>query len=309
MRAGGEAFSVRRVLALAGLLCAAAAPAACGGDPPGADPAGRDVADATGVVVRLPREVRRVVTTVPGLTQTVLALGARERLVAVSDQDAVGSKDGGAGDLAGLARIPVWPVISAERVAQAAPDLLLVDPTLSPQDLPALRRRFPVTFACDSTSLDGLERTFRALGLALSREAEAARLVDDLSDARAHARVAGSPRVLLLTWADPPMALGPGSLLDDAVRQVGALNVAHDLPGPSRPVSSEIVRERAPEWILLTGGTFPDALRTAWANVPAVKDGRIVDASGDDFVRAGPGTARALRRLAQVLSAPRADGR
>ena len=279
------------------VLVLAATLAACGGDPPGADPAGRDVPDATGVVVRLPKEVRRIVTTVPGITQTVLALDGPGRLVGVSDQDK------GPDVPAGVERIPVWPKISAERVAALAPDLLLVDPTLSPQDLPALRRRFPVTTACDSTSLDGLERTFTVLGLALSREREAARLVEDLRAARAHARVVGAPTVLLLTWADPPMALGPGSLLDDSVRQVGATNVAHDLPGPSRAISSEVVRARAPEWILLTGGTFPDALRTAWANVPAVRDGRVVDLSGDDFVRAGPGTARALHRLAEILSA------
>lgn len=283
------------------LLVAALPLAACGGEPPGPDPAGREVRDATGVAVRLPRAVRRIVTTVPGLTQTVLRLDGPGRLVGVSDQDR------GPDVPAGVARLPVWPAIPAERVADLRPDLLLVDGTLSPQDLPALRRRFPGTFACDSTSLDGLARTFRRLGEALGRETEADLLATALERARRETKALGKPRVLLLTWADPPMALGPGSLLDDMVRSVGAENVAFDLPGPSRAISSEVVRARAPEWILLTGGTLPESLRTSWADVPAVKDGRVVDLSGDDFVQAGPRTERALRRLAEILSgkAPR----
>ena len=113
--------------------------------------------------------------------------------------------------------------------------------------------------------------------------------------------------MLLLTWADPVMALGPGSLLDDMLSSIGAENVAKDLGRPSGEFPAERVRERAPEWILLTGGTFPERLKRDWAAVPAVRDGRVVDASADDLVRAGPGTAKALARLAELLTpkAPR----
>jgi iron complex transport system substrate-binding protein len=278
------------------VLIAASALTACGRSEPRVDPDARSVPDALGVAVRLPKTVRRIVTTVPGLTQTVIALDGPSRIVGVSNQD-------GAAEVPPSAeRLPVWPAIPAEQVAALEPDLLLVDSTLSNQDLPVLRRRFPTTFACDSTSLDGLATTFARLGVALDRSKEAERLDLELRDARASAKVAGRPRVLLLTWADPPMALGPGSLLDGMLRSVGAENVAFDLPGPSRAISSEIVRERAPEWILLTGGTFPTALRTSWSAVPAVRDGRIVDASADEFVQAGPRTAAALRRLADILS-------
>src|SRR6188472_1156854 len=52
-------------------------------------PAGetRIVADTAGVKVTLPAVVRRVVTTVPGLTSTLLAMGQGTLLVGVSDQD------------------------------------------------------------------------------------------------------------------------------------------------------------------------------------------------------------------------------
>jgi ABC-type Fe3+-hydroxamate transport system substrate-binding protein len=239
--------------------------------------------------------VRRVVATLPGLADLVEALGAGATLVGLSDRDE------GRAEAPRAERVPTWPTIPAERVAALAPDLLLVDLTLSSGDLPALRARFPTTFACDSRSLDGLARTFLRVGEALERTPRAQELVAELARARATVRVEGSPRVLLLAQAEPTMALGPGSLLDDMLRAVGARNVAHDLSRASGEWPSETVRARAPEWILVTGGGFPDALRARWADVPAVRDGRVVDASADDLVRAGPRTARALERLARLL--------
>ena len=286
---------------LAGLaLAACVLIASCGDTTPAAKPhaaSDRVVRDAMGVGVRLPAEVRRIVTTVPGLTATVIEMGNGARLVGVSDQD---SK---LGALAGVPRIPVWPTIPAEVVAALEPDLLLVDLTLSNRDLDVLRKRFPVTFATDSRTLDGVRLSFERIGEALGREARARRLVEDLDLARREARVAGRPKVLLLTQTDPStMVLGPGALLDDMLRAVGGVNVAWDLGRPSGDMPVETIRSRAPDWILLTGPTFTDALRERWASIPAVRDGRVVDLGADEFVQAGPRTAEALRRLAGILS-------
>jgi iron complex transport system substrate-binding protein len=254
------------------------------------------VLDALGHEVRLPREVRRVVTTLPGLTEQVVALGARDRLVGVSAQDA---------GFRGIPAIEAFPTIPAERVAALAPDLLLVDAVLSPTDVPRLRERFPGTFACDSRSLAGLRTTFLRLGEALGRTDDAARLALELDRATATARVGRPVKVLLLGQAEPsPIALGPGSLLDDMLRSVGAVNVAHDMGRASGEFPSERVIARAPDAILVTGGELSADLRERWASVPAVGNGWIVDLRGDEFVRAGPRTAGALLRLAEVLRTP-----
>lgn len=290
-------------LIAAGLLLAACALLSACGDPAPARkpraPSDRVVRDAAGVEVRLPAEIRRIVTTVPGLTATVKEMGAVTRLVGISDQDEK------VGAFADIPRIPVWPTIPAEAVAALEPDLLLVDLTLSSRDLGALRRRFPVTFATDSRTLDGVRLSFERVGEALGREVRARLLVEELDLARREAHVAGRPKVLLLTQTDPStMVLGPGALLDDMLRAVGGQNVAWDLGRPSGDMPVETIRSRAPEWILLTGAVFTEALRERWASIPAVRDGRVVDLGGDEFVQAGPETAGALRRLASIL-----DGR
>jgi ABC-type Fe3+-hydroxamate transport system substrate-binding protein len=109
-------------------------------------------------------------------------------------------------------------------------------------------------------------------------------------------------KVLLLGQAEPLYVLGPGSLLDDMVRACGCENVASDLGRASAPFPTELVRARAPDWILTTSGVgLPPSLLDLWKDVPAVKEGRIADASADDLVRAGPRTTAALRRLSKVL--------
>lgn len=290
-----------RALALG--LAAALGALGCGHAGPGATAAGaaptRVVRDTEGVEVALPQDVRRVVTTVPGLSATVVALGAGATLVGVSDRDPEG------GALAALPRLPVYPTIPAERVAALEPDLVLVDRVLSRGDVAALRARFPCTFVTDTShTLDRLRESFLRVAEALGVPRRGEALAGELDAARAQARVAGRPRVLVLGQVDPPppYAIGPKGLLGDMVVAVGAENVAWDLPGPSGPLSSELVVERAPDWILHTGGTFPDALARAWASVPAVRARRVADVGGDLYMQGGPRTAEALRRLAALLS-------
>jgi iron complex transport system substrate-binding protein len=245
--------------------------------------------------VVVPAEVRRVVATVPGLVETVVALGAADLLVAVPAAGALPE------EAEGVRRIPTYPTIPAEMLAEAAPDLVLVDPTLSPRDEAPLRARFAL-FAADSRSLDGLRATFLALGTALAREEAAARLAADLEAARAEAEGrAGGARVLAVTGGRPLHALGPGSLLHDLLAATGARNVAAGIDRPSRAVADEQVREWAPDWIVVAGGPAHDVAER-FPSVPAVASGRVLDASGDEFARAGPRTAKALRALARALS-------
>lgn len=296
-----------RRAALAGAALGALLAVGCGDAPtPRTAPAAagaRVVVDCAGARVTLPATVDRIVTTAPGLTALVVALGGGAALVGVSDQD---RREGA---LAGLARIPVYPSVPAEAVAVLEPDLVLVDRGLSGRDADALRARFPVTFVTDaSRSLDRLRETFLRVAEAVGRPRRGEDLARELDAARRLHRVEGRPRVLVLGQVDPPppYAIGPGGLLGDMVASVGAENVAWDLGMPSGPLASEVVVARAPEVILHTGGAFPDALRRAWRSVPAVREGRVHDIGDDLYMQGGPRTAEALARLAALLrGAPR----
>ena len=245
-----------------------------------------------------PREVHRVVTTVPGLSDTVVALGAGRSSSASARRTPRGTGPGAP------ARIPTWPSISAERVAALAPDLVLVDRTLSAHDLPGLRARFPGTFAHRQQrarrardDLRAPRRGARPRG-GRARSSRSSRRARRGRSASRAARGCCSSRGPTPSWRS-----GPGSLLDDMLRASARRT--------SRPTSAVLGRDprgaRAREGAGVDpadGRHVPRDARRDWAAVPAVRDGRVVDGGADDLVRAGPGTAKALARLA-LDQAPR----
>ncbi len=248
----------------------------------------------------VPADPRRVVSTLPGITEIVGYLEALDRLVAVSPWcDTPPSVDL-------LPRVSVQP-IAWEQLTELQPDLVLVDPTLLAADMEELQRRVPAVLPVESTSLEHLRTSIRMLGdvFGTPRAREQAlrfsRRLDDALNQAQRPEGVPPPRVLVLAQTDPPFALGPGSLLDDMLRATGALDLACDMGRASGPFAPELVRTRRPDWILTTHERLGDAWTNRWADVPAVQNEHAVLADANDLVRAGPRTPDALVRLADVL--------
>ena len=239
---------------------------------------------------------KRVVTTLPGLTEIVDYLGARERLVGVSPHC----------DLEGLdvRRVSVMP-LDIEAILALEPDLVLVDRTLFRSQLPELQERIPGLLPLEtSQSLDALSRSITLIaglvgGLdgAVAFEARRVALEDQLGSAAPET----PPRVLVVSLWDPLNVLGPGSLIDDCLRVCGCVNVACDLKGASNTFDEELVIARQPDWILHRSDAVPGWVATRWASVPAVANGRVGPCEVNDLSRGGPFILNALERLAAVL--------
>jgi iron complex transport system substrate-binding protein len=256
--------------------------------------------------VHVPRDPRRVVSTLPGLTETWVFLGGADRLVAVSPHCDLppGSPD--------LPRLAVLP-LDREALAALRPDLVLVDEVLYPEGLDEAvgeeDGRGPAVLPLASASLAHLRATVALLAAVLGTpEAARARLSfeADLDAAlRECAPPPGDPRpprVLLLAQADPLYALGPGSLLADLLRACGAVNLACDLGRASGPFAEEVVLARRPDVVVdVEGHALPAPLLERWSGVPAVRDGRVALLDEDLFVRGGPRTPEALRRIARLV--------
>jgi len=258
----------------------------------------RRVVYADGRVVRVPLDPRRIVSTLPGLTEIVASLGALDRLVAITEHcDRPRETEG-------IRRISVMP-FDLETLADVEADLVLVDPILNTDAVPA--KGGPAFLALESRTLAHLLTTVELLAAVLGTEEArlgALRFEAGLNLARIAAAPepdAVPPRVLLLAESDPLYVLGPGSLLDDMLRQCGAVNVACDLGRASGPFAEELVLARRPDWILALDGRPDAALLARWASVPAVAEGRVASGAADDLLRAAPRIPAALVRLADVL--------
>lgn len=166
------------------------------------------------------------------------------------------------------------------------------------------------------TSLDGVLETFRQVGAAAGREAEAAQLVAHVQarwDAvQEKAAQAGEhPRTLLLEWPDPLFTAGHWN--PELLALAGGTAGPWDTPGaPSRTLSWNEVQAFRPEVIVLIACGY-DAYRAleeaypltdlpGWFDLPAVKAGDCYAVDGNAyFNRPGPRLAESAEILATIL--------
>jgi ABC-type Fe3+-hydroxamate transport system substrate-binding protein len=181
------------------------------------------IVDDTGRRVFVPAEVRRVVSLVPSLTETV-ALDAAELLVGVTDwcahpEDLDVARVGGT-------KNPDVPAIVA-----LAPDLVLANREENREsDLDALRAAGLAVYVTDIRRVPGafgsLTRMLAACGLKLpSWLAEAE---DEWADAPGLTEDA--PRLVVPIWRRPWMALGSDTFAGDVVQRLGFRNVLGEDP-------------------------------------------------------------------------------
>ncbi|MDJ0973136.1 MAG: helical backbone metal receptor [Planctomycetota bacterium] len=319
--------------------------ASCGGDEPAALPAcmlrageevngdfatfekgdeGRGyVTYNDGLVLGVPRRPLRIVSTAPGITETVAHLDGLKHLVGVTPycNHPEGVED--------IAQVTVMP-INVEAILALEPDLVIADRTLHRSSVDALRRRFEgrLLLLETSRSLAHYKRSVAMLTMVLhddpvalttssNRPIDRGRrlvgkigLVRELIAGRLRRETYADPhkplpRVLIVSQWEPLYVEGPDTLMGDLVRMCGCVNVACDLDHPSNTFNEELVLVRKPDVILHREASVPERLRKRWASVPAFQQGRVASVAGDAFSRGGPRLVDALRVLHDALAGER----
>ena len=269
-------------------------------------PAGRGIA-AAGAVWAGPRPTappRRIVLLAPGLTDVLLAMGLRDRIVGVTRND-------DAPEVAAIPRIGGWIDPSPEAVLGLSPDLVLwmtdggaVAAVRRIAELSAASRRpFPVA-ALQVDSLADILALPKVIGEAVGEPALGARLGGELANAveavRRRAAGATPRRVLFVVGREPLVVAGPGSFADELLRLCGDVNVVGgDRPWPVYPL--ELAVAANPD-VLVDAATLEPAdgiLRLA--AIPAIRRGAVVRPRSDDVIRPGPRMVRGLSELCTLL--------
>lgn len=263
------------------------------------------VTDGTGRTLTLPALPRRIVSLVPGVTEMLYAIGAEDRLVGRTDfcdyPPAARSKPSVGGT--------VSP--SLEGLVSLKPDLVVATSAGNSDETRRQLERLRVPlYLVDPHGLSDVFRTMTRLGALTERESRAAEVVTGLERrVRAVAvRVAAlpRPRVLYVVWPDPLIVPGRGAAVTELIELAGGESVSADGPEGYPRYSVEAAVARGPEVIILArhgAGTAPYA-REKWerfADLPAIRAGRLHAVDGDLFHRFGPRVVEALEILARLL--------
>jgi ABC-type Fe3+-hydroxamate transport system substrate-binding protein len=273
--------------------------------------------DDLGRALTFARPPQRIVSLVPSDTHSVIALGARERLVGrTSYCETPEAHD--------VAVVGGTKDVDVAAVLAAAPDLVIANQEENTRSvLEALAQRVPVLVSLPRRVEQGiahLARVARILGVA---DREPARLLVRRGYALRGATATG-PRAFVPIWMDPLMTLNADTFGSDVLAHVGIANVfgdrlrlyplAADL-GKMAPqdaagrdvryprVTLDEVRARNPELVVLPDE--PHAFSAADEAVirDALPGVRVVRVNGKDLFWYGAWTIDAIERLAAQLAA------
>ncbi|MFN0102919.1 MAG: ABC transporter substrate-binding protein [Bryobacteraceae bacterium] len=258
---------------------------------------------------------QRIVSTAPSFTETLFAIGAGARVVAVSTYCHFPA----AADQ--LPRVGSYLQPNVEAIARLTPDLVLVH-SEQKQTLTQLAGLGIRTLALRNTNLEETLRSAREIGAAVGMEAEGAGLERSIRAklAAIEKRSAGkAPRTLLFIVGRTPgrldgmIAVGKGSFLNEVIRIAGGKNVLFDSPVTYPRISMEAVLRLAPDVIVdmgdmaVTTGVTEEHKRSVvrlWEPqraVRAVSRKKVFAVAADIFVVPGPRVVEAAEAFAAML--------
>lgn len=274
---------------LAGLAMPPSATAQAAPDPAAA--AAIQVRDDQGRTVPLAAPARRAVTLAPHATELVFAAGAGDRLVATirgSDYPPAARQLPVIGD--GTQPDP-------ERVAAVRPDLLIAWQPGAAAPLARVMDKLGVpVFYSDPQTLTAIPDAVERMGALFGTEAQARPAAQALRarlDALAARHAGRRPvRVFVQAGLDPIYTLNDSSIVSDALRVCGGVNVFGQAPVVAPQVTLESVLAARPEAVLAGISRPEDAARNlaAWQalGLPAARLGHVYGVDADALYRPGP---------------------
>jgi len=253
----------------------------------------------------------RIVSLAPSNTEILFALGAGSQLVgrdSFSDYPpaAVSVPDIGGG----------LGALNIEMIVSAKPDLVLVSPLTSPEQVVDLENvGLRVHAVPNPTTFDELYTNLRSVAALTGHETEGEALVAALKgrvDAISAqvAKAAEKPLVYYeLDATDPsaPYTSGPGTFVNLLIESAGGVNFGADLNGEWVQVSVEELLARQPDVIVLGdytyGGVTQEQVRAraGWDSLTAVQQNRIFTFDDNLVSRPGPRLVDGLEAMAKLL--------
>ncbi len=262
--------------------------------------------DDAGRIVRVPAEVRRIVSLAPSVTETLFALGLGDRVVGVTDYCNYPA--------AALERTKVGATLnpSLEVVVSLLPDLVVAAKSANRRETLAELERLGIpAYATDANTVEDIlvatERLAQAVGIPDTGRKLTAGLRARLNELQRRLVGRVPKRVLFVVWHEPLISIGRNTFIFDALRYAGAIHIIQIEQDWPRLNLEEVIRLQ-PEYLIFAGdhaaemtslmGTLAE--RTGWRKLTAVQQRRAIVL--DEMInRPSPRLLDAIEALARQL--------
>lgn len=270
----------------------------------------RRLRDSSGAELVISAPPRRIVSQTLGTDEILLAICSPERIVGLSPY-ALDPRYSNVAEQA--SSIAARPVRGAEDILSLDPDLIFVASYSRAETVELLRSAgAPVFRFSDFSTVESIKANIRTVAYAVGEEARGQELIAwmerQIESARARIVPGRSPRVMSYDpWSGT--SAGAGTLFDDMLRLVGAINVVaeHGLTGFPK-VSDEQILKWQPDFIVIgaEAGKFDEARRRllqnpALARSEAARAGRIIAIDYRHLLAVSHHIARGIQDLAEGI--------
>ncbi|HMO47638.1 MAG TPA: helical backbone metal receptor [Rubrivivax sp.] len=245
---------------------------------------------------------QRIVSLVPGLTESICALGACARLVGTDRYSNWPPQVVALPKLGGLDDAQV------ERIAALKPELVLIAPSArAVQRLQALGLQLVMLHTRSHQDVrHNLQQLGELLGEPARAQAAWAAIEQQMAEAAARVPAALRGRSVYFEVEPTPYAAGPDSFIGQTLQRLGLRNIVPAALGPFPKLSPEFVVRAQPQILIAEDRNLRDmAGRPGWAALPALAQKQVCafdSARYDVLVRPGPRMGEAALQLADCLA-------
>jgi iron complex transport system substrate-binding protein len=260
-----------------------------------------EVTDEGGRVIRLDAPARRIISLIPSATETLIALGATDRIVGRTRYDV-------APEIAASPSVGGTSDPSIETIVGLHPDLVIdwdADKRqVTRAKLVALGVRVFTIRAQDTSDVfRGITNLARLTGRDSAGTVLAASIRGEFDDVRRSVAGLNTPSVFYVVFNDPPMTAGPATFIGELIGLAGARSIFADAQQLWPNVSMEEIVRRQPDMLVVPVGEFKTntlehlRARPGWRDLSAVRAGRVVTVPADLLNRPSASIGKAARVL------------
>ena len=271
----------------------------------------RTITDDFGYTVTISARPERIVSLAPANTEILFAVGAGDRVVAVTEYCTFPEE---------ATKLPIiggYSTVNVERVITAKPDLIIAYYGNGEETITHLKNLGYTVITLNADSIAGTIADIRIVGKAVGCEAEAEALIADMESrmAAVSEKLAGipeseKPTMVHSMWTDPLWVSGSSTFQDEMIAFAGGINAVAETEGWGI-VTLEKFLLIDPDIIFVDTGMgmgegAQDVLKNYFLTEPrlstltAVQTGQVYAVNADIIDRGGPRIVEGIEAVASI---------
>ncbi|TDQ01613.1 iron complex transport system substrate-binding protein [Halanaerobium saccharolyticum] len=266
--------------------------------------------DELGRDITINKEVERIITLAPGMTEVIYALGLEDKLVAVSSacdypSEALQKEDVGRIDEPNI-----------EKIVALEPDLVIAESVTPIESLERLTELGIKNIGFKPVSINDTINMIEEIAYLTSAEEAGTELSSKMKVNYQHLRalVKGKlknndrKRVFYEIWSDPLYTAGQGTFIDSLIQDAGGYNIGREAEGSWPTYSLESLIAADPEVYISSAHSAPDGLtledlrgRELFREISAFKNNRLYLVDQNLVNRPSPRIIEGYKQFIQAI--------